>query len=279
MQGAIDPAVANATTVVVSAGTSNLDTADFAPASCNNVINVGASRITGGKAFYSNFGKKVDLSAPGGGGGQDGLPGGYVWQTLNDSATAPELGSPAYGGMSGTSMAAPHVAAVAALVQSKASKPLTPAQMEAMLKATARRFPVTIPATQPMGTGILDAKAALATVLPPCQGTDCESAARPLLNKTPVKNLAGAAGAQLSYVIDVPIGASALSFMTYGGTGDATLLVRYAQVPTTTAYDYASVHAGNNETIRVPVTRGGLYYVKVVGAKAFTAVTLEARHN
>ena len=233
MQAAIDTAVANGTTVVVSAGNSNANASEFAPASCNNVITVGASRITGGKAFYSNFGKKVDLSAPGGGGGQDAGAGGYVWQTVNDSATAPELGSPAYGGMSGTSMAAPHVAAVAALVQSKASTPLTPAQMEAMLKSTARRFPVTIPTNQPMGTGILDAKAALATVLPPCQGPDCESAARPLVNKVPAKNLAGAAGAQLSYVIDVPIGASALNFMTYGGTGDVTLLVRYAQVPTT----------------------------------------------
>ncbi|MUV13453.1 S8 family serine peptidase [Noviluteimonas gilva] len=279
MQSAIDTAVANGTTVVVSAGNSNANASEFSPASCNNVITVGASRITGGKAFYSNFGKKVDLSAPGGGGGQDGGAAGYVWQTLNDSATAPELGSPAYGGMAGTSMAAPHVAAVAALVQGKASTPLTPAQMETMLKATARRFPVTIPTNQPMGTGILDAKAAVATVLPPCQGPDCETAARPLVNKTPAKGLSGAANAQLSYVIDVPIGASALSFMTYGGTGDVTLLVRYAQVPTTTAYDLSSVHAGNNETIRVPVTRGGLYYVKVVGAKAFTAVTLEARHN
>ena len=99
------------------------------------------------------------------------------------------------------------------------------------------------------------------------------------MNKTPAKNLAGATGAQLSYVIDVPIGASALSFLTYGGTGDVTLLVRYAQVPTTSAYDLIAQHAGNNETIRVPVTRGGLYYVKVVGAKAFAGVTLEARHN
>ena len=279
MQNAIDTAVANGTVVVVSAGNSNADSSQFAPASCRNVITVGASRINGGKAFYSNFGKVVDLSAPGGGGGQDPGSTGYVWQTVNDSATAPELGSPVYGGMAGTSMAAPHVAAVAALVQGKAKTPLTPAQMETMLKSTARRFPVAIPASQPMGTGILDAKAALATVLPPCQGPDCESAARPLVNKVPAKNLSGAAGAQLSYVIDVPAGATSLSFMTYGGTGDVTLLVGYAQVPTTSVYDLSSVHAGNNETIRVPVTRGGLYYVKVVGAKAFAAVTLEARHN
>ncbi|KGQ17971.1 Protease [Lysobacter dokdonensis DS-58] len=279
LQGAIDTAVANGTTVVVSAGNSNANASQFSPASCANVITVGASRVNGGKAFYSNFGKTVDLSAPGGGGGQDGNPNGYVWQTLNDSATAPELGSPAYGGMAGTSMSAPHVAAVAALVQSKARTPLTPAQMEAMLKATARRFPVAIPASQPMGAGILDAKAALATVLPPCQGPDCDSAARPLLNKTPARNLAGATGAQLSYVIDVPVGATGLSFLSYGGTGDVTLLVRYGAVPTPTEYDLASVHAGNNETIRVPVTRGGLYFVKVVGAKAFAGVTLEARHN
>jgi serine protease len=279
LQGAIDTAVANGTTVVVSAGNSNTNASAFSPASCRNVITVGATRVTGGRAFYSNFGKVVDLAAPGGGGGQDAGPNGYVWQTLNDSATAPELGNAVYGGMAGTSMSAPHVAATVALVQSIAPKPLTPDQMETMLKATARPFPVAIPGTTPLGTGILDAKAALATVLPPCQGSDCESNARPLANKVPAKNLSGAAGAELSYVLDVPVGATSLSFMTYGGTGDVTVLVRYYSVPTMEVYDLASNHAGNNETVRVPVARGGKYYVKVVGAKAFAGVTLEGRFN
>jgi serine protease len=279
LQGAIDSAVARGTTVVVSAGNSNADSSQFSPASCRNVITVGASRVNGGKAFYSNFGGVVDLSAPGGGGGQDPFPNGYVWQTINDSVTEPELGQPVYGGMAGTSMAAPHVAATAALVQSIASKPLTPAQMETMLKATARAFPVAIPASQPMGTGLLNAKAALATVLPPCTGVDCEATARVLVNKVPVKPLAGPVNGQLAFKLDVPVGRTSLSFMTYGGTGNVSVYVRYGQMATTTAYDQASIHAGNSETLRITVPRAGTYYVKVVGVSAFSGVTLEGRWN
>ena len=72
-------------------------------------------------------------------------------------------------------------------------------------------------------------------------GPDCESSARTLLNMTPVKGLSGAAGAQHLYVIDVPVGATNLSFLTYGGTGDVSLYVRYSETPTTTTYDASSV--------------------------------------
>jgi serine protease len=279
LQGAIDGAVARGTTVVVSAGNWNTDSAQFSPASCNNVVNVGASRVGGGKAGYSNWGTVVDLSAPGGGGNSDVYPNGYVWQTLNDSATSPEEGSPVYGGMAGTSMAAPHVAAVAALVQSIAPTPLTPKQMEKMLKATARPFPIAMDPETPMGAGLLNAKAALASVLPPCTGTDCEATAIAILNKVPVKNLGGGLNSQRSYKFDVPKGTTSLAFMTYGGTGNVTLLVRYGQVATTTSYDQAAIHAGNNETVRIGVPRAGTYFVKVVGAAAYTGVTLEARAN
>lgn len=281
MQSAIDTAVANGTVVVVAAGNNNADAANFTPASCNNTITVGATRITGGRASYSNFGSKVDLSAPGGGGSIDGNPNGYVWQNINDSETSPELGTQTYGGMSGTSMAAPHVAAVAAMVQSIATTPLTPAEMETLLKSSARNFPVTIPVGTPIGTGILNAKTAVTAVEPPCEGDDCEPPidATPIGNRMPVTGLAAVAGDELLFALQVPAGASNLSLMTYGGTGDVTLLASYNAVPTLDAADLRSVRPGNNETVRIAATLSGTYYIKVVGAKAFTGVTLEARHN
>jgi serine protease len=150
MQLAVDAAIANGTTVVVAAGNYAADAANFTPASCANVVTVAATRIGGGKAGYSNYGTRIDLSAPGGGGSVDGNPNGYVWQNINDSATSPELGEQTFGGMSGTSMASPHVAGVVALVQSVAGTPLTPAAMRTLLKDTARSFPTSIPAGTPM---------------------------------------------------------------------------------------------------------------------------------
>ena len=66
-QDAINGAVSRGTTVVVAAGNSASNAANFRPASCSNVVSVGAARITGGIAYYSNFGTVVDLSGPGGG--------------------------------------------------------------------------------------------------------------------------------------------------------------------------------------------------------------------
>jgi serine protease len=56
-------------------------------------------------------------------------------------------------------MATPHVSGVVALMQSYATTPLTPAQVEAALKSSARAFPVA--PSQPIGAGIVDAHAAM----------------------------------------------------------------------------------------------------------------------
>jgi len=281
MQLAVDAAIANGTTVVVAAGNYAADAANFTPASCANVVTVGATRIGGGKAGYSNYGTRIDLSAPGGGGSVDGNPNGYVWQNINDSATSPELGEQTYGGMSGTSMASPHVAGVVALVQSVAETPLTPAAMRELLKDTARAFPTSIPAGTPMGSGIVDAAAAVAALAAPCEGDECEPPveALPILNRVPVGNLSGAAGEEQLFSLEIPAGASGLSFMTYAGSGDVSLLVSFGAEPTLDAADFRSTRPGNNETIRIPAPQAGTYYVKVVGVKAFARLTLEARHN
>lgn len=278
-QLAIDQAIANGTTVVVAAGNSNVNMSNFSPASCSGVIAVGATRITGGKANYSNFGSGIDLSAPGGGGAVDGNPNGYVWQNINDSETAPEEGGENYGGMSGTSMAAPHVAGVAALVQSVATTPLTPAAIETLLKNTARAFPVSIPSSTPLGVGILDAEAALAGIVPPCEGDDCTPDATPIVNRSPVTGLLGAKDAEMLFSLDVPAGATGLSFMTYGGSGDVTMLVSFAAEPMSTDADYRSTRPGNNERISIAAPKAGTYYIKLIGVAKFANVTLEARHN
>jgi serine protease len=282
-QDAINDAVARGTTVVVAAGNSAGNVANFRPASCANVIAVGATRITGGIAYYSNYGAGVDLSGPGGGGSVDGNPGGYVWQNGYSGATTPTSGSDTYMGMGGTSMASPHVAAVAALVQSAViaagNAPLTPAALETLLKQTARPFPVSIPTSTPIGTGIVDAKAALDKALEaPCdpQTEDCAPPATALTNKVAVSGLSGAAGNEVLYSFQAKAGA-VLSFLTYGGSGDVSLYVSFDKAPSATGYDARSTRPGNNETVRFTAPQAGTYYVKLVGVSSYSGVSLVAR--
>jgi len=278
-QDAINGAISRGTTVVVAAGNETDNASNYRPASCDGVVTVGATRITGGITYYSNYGTRVDLSGPGGGGSVDGNPGGYVWQAGSDAATTPDSGSYTYMGMGGTSMASPHVAAVAALVQSAliadGKEPLAPAAMRTLLKETARPFPVAIPSATPIGTGIVDAKAALAKALEePCT-EDCGPVATPLTNKVAVGGLSGATGGSALYSFEAVAGKS-LSVITYGGSGNVSVYLAQGREPSASDNDAKSTRAGNAETVRVNKPVAGTYYVKVVGEAAYSGVTILA---
>lgn len=266
-QAAFNTALANGSTVVVAAGNEADDAADYSPASCNGVIVVGATRITGGITSYSNYGSVVDISAPGGGGSVDGNPGGYVWSAGNAGTTVPTTET--YFGMGGTSMASPHVAAVVALMQSVAETPLTPAQVLSTLKATARPFPVAPPANRPIGAGIVNASAAVNAVLggePPT--------ATPLTNNVAVGGNTGAKNAEIKYALVVPTGATQLSFISFGGSGNADLYVKFGSEAGSANYDFRSARPGNNETVNIANPQAGTYYVTLVGKTKFSNVSI-----
>ncbi|MFF8258835.1 S8 family serine peptidase [Streptomyces virginiae] len=165
-QNAINAAVARGTTVVVAAGNSNADAAGYSPASCNNVINVAASNRAGDRSYYSNYGAIIDVAAPGGETrratdtpGTVTTPENAILSTLNAGTTTP--GAEIYKPYQGTSMAAPHVAGLAALLKS-ANSALTPAQIESAIKNNAR--PLAGTCTGGCGTGLADAAATVAAV-------------------------------------------------------------------------------------------------------------------
>jgi serine protease len=259
-QNAINSAVGRGTVVIVAAGNENQNASNSRPANCGNVVAVAATQRNGGKASYSNFGTVVDVAAPGGG------TGGSVLSTLNSGTTTP--GAASYAGYQGTSMATPHVAGVAAMILSVASK--TPAEIESILKTTTRAFPATCSGC---GTGIVNALAAVqaaggGTPPPPPPPTNV------LTNGVPVTGLSGAAGTELRYTLVVPTGASNLVFQQSGGTGDADLYVRFGSAPTTSTYSCRPYLNGNNESCTVAAPQAGTWHVMVRGYSAFSGVSL-----
>lgn len=103
-QRAIDIARSKGAIVVAAAGNGNTDASKYAPANCMGVITVGATTKTGTRASFSNYGTRVNISAP----GEDIL-------TLSmNSLDRPDNTKFSYDYESGTSMAAPHVSALLA---------------------------------------------------------------------------------------------------------------------------------------------------------------------
>jgi serine protease len=169
---AVAKANARGAVVVVAAGNDDANASKFSPASCPGVITVAATGITSRRTFYSNYGRTVEIAAPGGGVYQDDDPNtgtisydGFIWQALNNGTTTPVPNSTTYAGYAGTSQATPHVTGAVALMQSARlalGKPLlTPTQVLHVLQETAYTPTVTPPRNRPIGAGILDANAAV----------------------------------------------------------------------------------------------------------------------
>ncbi|QSQ24782.1 S8 family serine peptidase [Pyxidicoccus parkwayensis] len=95
---AVRDVIASGVTAVVAAGNDNADACNESPARTAEAITVGATRDTDERAGFSNYGRCVDLFAP----GQD------ITSAWISDDTATEV-------LEGTSMASPHVAGAAAL--------------------------------------------------------------------------------------------------------------------------------------------------------------------
>lgn len=149
MQSAINDAVKANVTVVVAAGNSAADASEFSPAGCDNVITVAASDSRGHfVGRYSNFGKTVEIMAPGG-----------------DLARGPSEGvysmvDGGYAFYNGTSMAAPHVAGVAALLLACHPKLTPPDVLKRIQASSLPRTPAQGCPTGTCGAGLLNAMVA-----------------------------------------------------------------------------------------------------------------------
>jgi serine protease len=147
----------NAGVVIVASAGNESSSEPHYPSAYPVCISVSATTSADTLASYSNFGADVDLAAPGGDGTDrdgDGYGDGVLQNTFN------RRNEEGYYFYTGTSMAAPHVAGVAALVKS-ADPALTAAEIRLILEDTAEN----IGDPWLFGNGLVDAEAAVTAAI------------------------------------------------------------------------------------------------------------------
>ena len=130
LQTAIDSAVSRGTSIVVAAGNDGVDLVNTFPANCKNVVVVMATDNSGAKAYFSNYVSSFNAS----GSIYVSAPGQSIYSTSNTGPRQPVAETYVY--MSGTSMAAPFVSGMVAMIY--ATKPTaTVAEVRSVLNDAA----------------------------------------------------------------------------------------------------------------------------------------------
>jgi len=160
MAAVISAARAAGSIVVASAGNDDRDEENF-PAGCPGVLGVGAVDALARKATYSNYGRGVDLAAPGGQMRDDRDGDGYgdgVFSTYARIDGSTVVAS--HDALTGTSMAAPHVSGAIALMRS-IDPALSPLDVDALLASGALTVEIGEQGPARLGAGLLSVSKAV----------------------------------------------------------------------------------------------------------------------
>ncbi|MBA3487263.1 MAG: S8 family serine peptidase [Lysobacter sp.] len=250
---ALDTAVNNSinagVTYAVASGNDNADACNSSPSRVANALTAASSTSTDARSSFSNWGSCIDLFAPGS----------SITSAWHTSTTATNT-------ISGTSMASPHIAGVAALYLAvNPSASASQVNSAVINAATANKI------TDVKGSPNRLLYSFFGTAPPPPPPPPTGNV---LTKGVAVSNLSASTGNSLNYTMDVPSGASNLTFNISGGTGDADMYVKFGSAPTDTVYDCRPFLNGNTESCTFAAPSAGTYHVRVKAFSTFSGVSL-----
>ncbi|MFT6208018.1 MAG: serine protease [Colwellia sp.] len=194
------------------------------------------------------------------------------------------IGAGNYGKMSGTSMASPHVAGVAALVWSHHPS-CTNVEIRNVLNSSAQDLGAAGRDVK-FGYGLAQTKDAIDYITANgCDGSGGDTGGGggtipdTVLENGQVKTeLTAATGNDLVFTMEVPAGATDINFAMTGGSGDADLYVKFGAEPTDSVYDCRPYQSGNVESC-ASTQAGGTYYVRLKAYSDFAGVSLTGSYT
>jgi PKD repeat protein len=134
-------------------------------------------------------------------------------------------------------------------------------------------------ASTDLGFNTADVTAAFAAVGVSCSGGGGGGTTTALTKGVTVTGIGASTGNYAKYKLDVPAGATSLTFTMSGGTGDADMYVKFGSAPTDTVYDCRPYKSGNAETCSFATAQAGTYYVNLKAYSTFSGTTLKGDYT